>query len=441
MLLSISEASKKECENALHIPSQKIINISTAVDETFTSANLSTDEKDALFAKYGITKKMVMYAPGGFDIRKNFENLIIAFSKLPNKIRDTHQLVIVSKVQDGDRQNLENIAKKAGLEKDELIITGYVSDEELIALYSTCTLFVFPSLHEGFGLPVLEAMACGAAVIGSNTTSVPEVIGLEKALFDPKSVNSISDKIRAGLENEIFLEELKKHALVQSKIFSWDESAKKSIKLIEKNYEPIQKVNISNRYGDLIVDISHYLANEEESAIQNYAYCIQTNIYNSIKRQLFVDISEFIQRDSATGVQRVVRAYLKELIDNPPKDFSVEPVYATQEHGYRYANNYKANYFGTSKDVKQDEPIRYQRGDIFFALDMQHHVQLKHQEFFVEMKNDGVNVFFLVHDLLPIELKDFFKDTDAKVLHEQWLRMIASLSGAVSVSKATKDSY
>lgn len=441
MLLSISEASKKECESVLHIPSQKITNISTAVDETFSPVNLSTDEKDALFAKYGITKKMVMYAPGGFDIRKNFENLIIAYSKLPQHLRDTHQLVIVSKVDEGNRQNLENIAKKAGLAKDELIITGYVSDEELIAFYSICTLFVFPSLHEGFGLPVLEAMACGAPVIGSNTTSVPEVIGLEKALFDPKSVDSISDKIREALENEIFLEELKTHSLVQSKVFSWDESAKKSIKLIEKNYEPIQKVNISNRYGDLIVDISHYLANEEESAIQNYAYCIQTNIYNSIKRQLFVDISEFIQRDSATGVQRVVRAYLKELIDNPPKDFSVEPVYATQEHGYRYANNYKANYFGTSKDVKQDEPIRYQRGDIFFALDMQHHVQLKHQEFFVEMKNDGVNVFFLVHDLLPIELKDFFKDTDAKVLHEQLLRMIASLSGAVSVSKATKDSY
>lgn len=249
MLLSISEASKKECENALHIPSQKIINISTAVHETFTPANLSTDEKDALFAKYGITKKMVMYAPGGFDIRKNFENLIIAYSKLPNEIRDTHRLVIVSKVQEGDRQNLENIAKKAGLEKDELIITGYVSDEELISLYSTCTLFVFPSLHEGFGLPVLEAMACGAPVIGSNTTSVPEVIGYEKALFDPKSVDSISDKIREALENEIFLEELKKHALVQSKRFSWDESAKRAIETMvsRQNNEKENIINIERK--------------------------------------------------------------------------------------------------------------------------------------------------------------------------------------------------
>ncbi len=279
ILLAISEASKKECENELHIPSQKIINISTAADETFSPVNLSTDEKDALFAKYDITKKMVMYAPGGFDIRKNFENLIIAFSKLPNKIRDTHQLVIVSKVQDGDRQNLENIAKKAGLTKDELIITGYVSDEELIALYSTCTLFVFPSLHEGFGLPVLEAMACGAPVIGSNTTSVPEVIGLEKALFDPKSADSISDKIREALENEIFLEELKTHSLVQSKIFSWDESAKRALIFIKKTVSEKNKSEMLT-ITDLIKNIAQLDVDLSDNDLFKIALVIEKNIKN-----------------------------------------------------------------------------------------------------------------------------------------------------------------
>lgn len=249
MLLAISEASKKECENVLDLSPNIVTNISTAVDETFAPANISVDEKNILFSKYGITKKMVMYAPGGFDIRKNFENLIIAYSKLSNEIRDTHQLVIVSKVQEGDRYNLENIAKNAGLKNEELIITGYVSDDELIAFYSTCTLFVFPSLHEGFGLPALEAMACGAAVIGSNTTSVPEVIGYEKALFDPKSVDSISDKIREALENEMFLKELQAHSLAQSKRFSWDESAKRAIETMvaQQNNEKGKMANISRR--------------------------------------------------------------------------------------------------------------------------------------------------------------------------------------------------
>lgn len=249
MLLAISEASKKENENVLHISPNIVTNISTAVDETFAPANISVDEKNTLFSKYGITKKMVMYAPGGFDIRKNFENLIIAYSKLSNEIRDTHQLVIVSKVQEGDRYNLENIAKNAGLKNEELIITGYVSDDELIAFYSTCTLFVFPSLHEGFGLPALEAMACGAAVIGSNTTSVPEVIGYEKALFDPKSVNSISAKIREALEDEMFLKELQAHSLVQAKRFSWDQSAKRAIETMvaQRNNEKGKIANISRR--------------------------------------------------------------------------------------------------------------------------------------------------------------------------------------------------
>ncbi len=229
ILLAISEASKIECENVLHIPSEKVTNISTAVDETFEPKELSADEKKTLFAKYDITRKMVMYAPGGFDIRKNFENLIVAYSELPQLLRDDHQLVIVSKVQEGDKLHLENIAKNTRLKKDELIITGYVSDEELMAFYSTCTLFVFASLHEGFGLPTLEAMACGAAVIGSNTTSVPEVIGYEKALFDPKSVHSITDKIQEVLENKQFLKELQSHSLQQCKKFSWDESAKRAI--------------------------------------------------------------------------------------------------------------------------------------------------------------------------------------------------------------------
>jgi len=236
LLLCISEATKQEGTKALNLVENKTVNISAAVDENFRPIKPSEEQIQNLFQKYAIIRKIVMYAPGGFDERKNFENLILAYSKLPQYIRNDYQLVIVSKVHETDKEKLQNIAKKAKLKQDELIITGYVSDDDLIAFYNTCTLFVFPSLHEGFGLPALEAMACGAATIGSNTTSIPEVIGNQKALFDPKSPESMRQKIQEALEDEAFLKELQNHSLKQSKKFSWNESAKKAIEFMEKNF-------------------------------------------------------------------------------------------------------------------------------------------------------------------------------------------------------------
>ena len=100
--------------------------------------------------------------------------------------------------------------------------------------YSSCALYVFPSWHEGFGLPVLEAMSCGAAVIGANTTSIPEVIGREDALFDPHSPSSIAEKIVEVLENPERLATLRAHSLAQAKKFSWDISAKSALQALEK---------------------------------------------------------------------------------------------------------------------------------------------------------------------------------------------------------------
>lgn len=99
---------------------------------------------------------------------------------------------------------LTGLASRHGLRGDELRFTGYVDDEELIQLYNLCELFVFPSWHEGFGLPALEAMACGAPVIGANTSSLPEVIGLESALFDPFDVMQMRDKIVQALTDDAF---------------------------------------------------------------------------------------------------------------------------------------------------------------------------------------------------------------------------------------------
>jgi len=234
LFLAVSNSSKQEAVEYLSIDESKIVITSEAVDEKFRKISIPPNLKQSIFSKYGIEKPFIMYAPGGFDYRKNLDRLIHAFSKLPEAIKNQYQLVITSRINNEIKERLEQVAIKAGLTKNDVITTGYIPDDELIAMYNLCDLFVFPSIHEGFGLPVLEAMACGAPVIGSNTTSIPEVIGREDALFDPYSVDSIANKIKEVLTDENFRNELREYALKRPKEFSWDKSAKRAIEAFEK---------------------------------------------------------------------------------------------------------------------------------------------------------------------------------------------------------------
>jgi len=292
VLLSISKSSKKEGHQALNIDETKIHNISSSVDNSFCSLNLTENAIINLHSKFGLTCKMIMYAPGGFDVRKNFEGIIEAYGLLPKSIRTEHQLVIVSKIQEGDRYNLEILAKKYRLEDDELILTGYVSDEDLIALYNTATLFVFPSEHEGFGLPVLEAMACGAPVIGSNTTSIPEVIGWEEALFNPTSPQSIASKIEQVLTDEEFKNTLITKQQHHKNNFSWDKSAKIAISALEVTFSnsikyssntwQVELETYEKNYALLIDKISEIYINDtcDEKELITIAKVISNNEKN-----------------------------------------------------------------------------------------------------------------------------------------------------------------
>ncbi|MDD5272587.1 MAG: glycosyltransferase family 1 protein [Methylovulum sp.] len=197
-LLSNSESSRNEALTALHFRAQQITTISAACDSSFHIPDMTEREKRLLCAKLAINKPFLMYT-GGSDERKNLVRLISAFASLPSELRSQYQLLMVGKMSDSQLTDFTKTIKKVGLTATDVVFTGYVSDLELMQLYSLCQLFVFPSLHEGFGLPLLEAMACGAPVIAANATSLPEVVGCEDALFDPFSTTAISEKIKQVL--------------------------------------------------------------------------------------------------------------------------------------------------------------------------------------------------------------------------------------------------
>ena len=233
LLLAISESARVEATDALGFDGERVITIYSAADESFSKDRVLPAKMEKVLTTAGIKRKFLLYT-SAFEPRKNFEGLVRAFGLLPKNVRKPYQLVLVTAIDLAGQVSLRNLANDVGLDEDELVFAGYVSDDDLIALYSQCTLFVFPSFHEGFGLPALEAMCCGAAVIGSNTSSIPEVIGKEDALFDPCSDKSMADLIERSLADSAFWESLKAHAVIQPKNFSWDKSAKLAIQALEQ---------------------------------------------------------------------------------------------------------------------------------------------------------------------------------------------------------------
>jgi glycosyltransferase involved in cell wall biosynthesis len=227
LLLAISGSAAEEARSALGI--DRVRNISSAADPRI----FHPGPGGGAAARLGIGRPFVMYT-GGIDWRKNIEGLVRAYAMLPKESRSAHQLVLVCHAEAYARAQIESLARRQGLGEEELVMTGYVSDEDLAGLYRSCRLFVFPSLHEGFGLPALEAMMCGAAVIGSNASSIPEVIGRDDALFDPRSDESIAAAIRKGLEDTAFRESLRAHARAQAARFSWEATGARALAGLEE---------------------------------------------------------------------------------------------------------------------------------------------------------------------------------------------------------------
>ncbi|VVO62813.1 glycosyltransferase [Pseudomonas fluorescens] len=240
LLLSISESSRQEAIQYLGSEAQSVVNISTAADPHFKVRSYSDTKKAEVLSRFGLNRDYVMYT-GGIDYRKNIEGLIRSYARLPASILEQHQLAVVCSVRPDDRARLEALAKEHGLERDQFVMTGFVSEEDLVALYNLCQAFIFPSWHEGFGLPALEAMSCGRAVVAANTSSLPEVVNNVDALFNPREDASITEKLRQVLMDESYRSRLEQHGLKQAKEFSWDKTAQRAIAAMEAFHEQHSK--------------------------------------------------------------------------------------------------------------------------------------------------------------------------------------------------------
>ncbi len=220
VLLAISDATRRDIIERLGYPADRVVSVQGATDERFSPAEVPHARARALLEAHHLAQPYVMYT-GGIDHRKNVEGIIRAFAMLPQAQRDAHQLAIVCSVSDPERIRLEKLVRSSGLTPRSVVLTGFVSDADLVDLYRCCELFVFPSRYEGFGLPVLEAMACGAPTIAADTSSLPEIVGRQDALFSIDRDEHVAAAIAHALSDAGFRRSLREQGLARAKSFSW----------------------------------------------------------------------------------------------------------------------------------------------------------------------------------------------------------------------------
>ncbi|MGK7345527.1 MAG: glycosyltransferase family 4 protein [Candidatus Nitrospinota bacterium M3_3B_026] len=223
-IITPSQSTKKDLVNILSIPEERINVVYEAVSGKFRPAGDAGVRADVK-RRFGIRDRYMLFV-GNLEPRKNLVRLLRAFEAARERLGGAYQLVICGKKGWLYKDILKTFRE---VDKGDVILTSYVSDPDLVGLYQGADMFVFPTLYEGFGLPVLEAMACGAPVINSNVSSLPEISEDASILIDPLDVESISEAMVRLAFSESLRDELREKGLRRAARFSWTETARKTL--------------------------------------------------------------------------------------------------------------------------------------------------------------------------------------------------------------------
>ena len=282
LLLAISEATRQDAIRILGIEPERVVNISGAVSPLFQPTQVPPA------ARFEIRKPFVLYT-GNADYRKNQTGMLQAYAALPPALRASHQLVLN---QVGSLTEFWRTAAAAGLHRDEVVVTGHISDAELTSLYSHCALFVFPSLYEGFGLPILEAMSCGAPVLAADNSSIPELVGDPTMMFDASQCEAITTAMARALIDPAWRAHLCAYGKKRGAAFSWDRCARlawQAIQTTAPRYVPApQRMRIA-----LVAELSDPTLDSTQHVLQFLPLLAD-----------YVDIDYFTERASISDTNR-----------------------------------------------------------------------------------------------------------------------------------------
>jgi glycosyltransferase involved in cell wall biosynthesis len=234
-IITVSENSKKDIVNFFHIPEEKIEVIYEGVDNSFRPVR-DEQKKKEIGEKYGLPDKFILYV-GTYLPHKNLETLLYAYRDVKKQLKIPHSLVLAGN-KGRNYEEISRLISKLDLGKDVKTI-GFVPDEDLPSVYSLSDLFVFPSHYEGFGLPLLEAMACGVPVISSDASCLPEIGGDAVIYFSAEDVEGLTKKMIKVISNKNLRDDLIERGIHRAKLFSWRKMAEATLKVYEDVYQEL----------------------------------------------------------------------------------------------------------------------------------------------------------------------------------------------------------
>jgi alpha-1,3-rhamnosyl/mannosyltransferase len=217
LVISVSQSAKEDLVRLLGVPPSKVWVTPLGVDSQFCPVN-----EKAIFnlrQRHDLPEGYILYL-GINKPHKNLGRLVEAFAEVK-----TEQKLVLAGKEDPRYGEVHEVVKQLGLQ-DRVVFLGQVSEDDLPALYSGATLFVFPSLYEGFGLPLLEAMACGVPVVCSSTSSLPEIAGRAAIMVDPLDLSQWARALERVLGDSNLRASMREEGLKQAALFSWEKTAK-----------------------------------------------------------------------------------------------------------------------------------------------------------------------------------------------------------------------
>ena len=444
LLLAISESAKSDAVRLLGIDEKRIVVIHAGISNEFKK--LEKVEIKKLKDKYNIKDPFILFA-GGIDFKKNIDGLIEAYSMLDNLWKKKYQLVITGKTSEDTKQHYLDVAEKFNV-KERIVCTGYVPDKDLVELYNTTELLVFPSFYEGFGLPVVEAMACGARVLTSNNSSLVEIAKGYATLVDPTSPKKITKGIQQILENPIETLELAEKSIDYAKTFTWKDVAQKTLNAIDKNIsfknkEEYEELKITE---NMLEDISLVFAKnridlekKEIKKISNLLFKLQNGeVLDIIKRKnrILYDMTvvhEWLKNNYSTGIGRVC----KELFFALKEKNIVIPVFVSGKTDEKV----EFELISMENYSKTGQKVILQENDIFFMPEFQiRGVQIAKDHPYIKiLKDKGHKCYAVIYDILPLQFPQFFESKTATEFGNYVDEIFKNYSGILTDSKAVAD--
>lgn len=453
LLFCLSEWTAQEAVQRLHLDPERLVVIGGGVDSSFRPLVFDAQQHGNLLARFSITRPYVLYN-GGLDQRKNVPALLRAFALLPMAIRQRHQLIVLG----DDRQvhqSMIALCRQLGLDQQEVVFTGRVNDSDLVSLYGLCALFVFPSRLEGFGLPVLEAMACGAPTLCSDAASLPEVAGRQDILFPPEDHVALSARMSQVLDDPQWLQSLRDYGLRRATAFTWDRVAQRALDALTRLQVRSSGIKSQRLSGvspmthtetaapemlpiteiQLVTDLAALPGDASRDDLAQAAFSICSMRVAPHPPQWLVDVSQIAKTDIGTGTSRVTRSILREWLSTPPPAACIVPIYL-REGQYHYARSFTAQLLGLVSETPQEGIVMVYPGDVFVGLDWAPEAINAARARLQDWRRAGVATCFVVHDLLPITLPDCFHPYTCN-LFEQWLRTVTHLADGIACISAT----